>query len=396
MTPNRRQFLLQAGALVAAPAIVGLPLAGLPFAAEAASDRNRVLVLVELAGGNDSLNMVPPYADPSYQRLRSRLAITRDQVLQLDEHMGLHPAFAPLKPAWQAGNMGVVLGVGYPRPNRSHFRSIDIWETGSDSDRYLSTGWLARAMEGQKRAPGQAADAIVLGGGARAVMGKGMRTVVMKDANQFIRQAGRMQRAGKASGNAALSHILTVQKEIEGTAKQLKKSEMRGAEAAAAIRGGGQIGRQLQQAAKIIAGGAPVSVIKVSHGGFDTHSNQAGRHRNLLTQLAASLAGFRDAMVKSGDWDRVMLMTYSEFGRRVGQNGSGGTDHGTAGAHLVLGGGVRGGLHGAQPSLTDLAGGDMKHKVDYRSLYRTGADWLELPGAGTVLGNRKAVPLLKA
>lgn len=388
--PNtRRDFLMQAGALAAAPLLTGLP-----FAAEAAG-KNRVLVLVELAGGNDALNMVPPYADPSYARLRPGLAIKRDQVLQLDEHMGLHPAFAPLKSAWQAGDMGVVLGVGYPRPNRSHFRSIDIWETGSDSDRYLSTGWLARSMADHKRAPGQAADAIVLGGGARAVMGKGMRTVVMKDANQFIRQAGRMERVEKTSGNSALSHILTVQKEIEGTAKQLKRAERKGAEAAAAVRGGGRIGRQLKEAAKIIAGGAPVSVIKVSHGGFDTHSNQAGRHRNLLTQLSNSLAGFRSAMEKSGDWDRVMLMTYSEFGRRVGQNGSNGTDHGTAGAHVVMGGRIRGGLYGAQPSLTDLAGGDLKHRVDYRSLYRTGADWLQLPGAGDVLG-QKAVPLLKA
>ena len=302
----------------------------------------------------------------------------------------------PLMPVWQAGEMAVVLGLGYPRPNRSHFRSIDIWETGSDSDRHLSTGWLARAMDGAPRVKGSAADAIVLGGGARAVTGGGLRTVVMRDPNQFVRQAGRMQRPAAPAGNAALSHILTVQKEIEGTAKQLKKAEMRGAQAASAARGRGQIGRQLQQAAKIIAGGTPVSVIKVSHGGFDTHSNQDGRHRNLLTQLAASLAGFRQAMVRSGDWDRVMVMTYSEFGRRVRQNGSGGTDHGTAAAHLVMGGRVRGGLVGGQPSLTDLDGGDLKHRVDYRSYYRAAATWLDLPGSGAVLGNYRPLPLLKA
>ncbi len=387
---NRREFLAQAAAISLAPALTALP-----FAAEAAG-RGRVLVLVELAGGNDALNMVPPYADPSYARLRPRLAVRRDQALQLDQHMGLHPALQPLMPVWQAGEMSVVLGLGYPRPNRSHFRSIDIWETGSDSDRHLTTGWLARAMEGAPRVKGSAADAIVLGGGARAVTGAGLRTVVMRDPNQFVRQAGRMQRPATPGGNSALSHILTVQKEIEGTAKQLKKAEMRGREAAAAARGRGQIGRQLQQAAKIIAGGTPVSVIKVSHGGFDTHSNQDGRHRNLLTQLAASLAGFRQAMVRSGDWDRVMVMTYSEFGRRAKQNGSGGTDHGTAAAHLAMGGRVRGGLVGGQPSLTDLDGGDLKHRVDYRSYYRAAATWLDLPGGGAVLGNYRPLPLSKA
>jgi uncharacterized protein (DUF1501 family) len=387
---HRRDFLISGSAATAA---ILLPFPALAQARVIGWDRT--LVLLELAGGNDGLNTVVPYVDPIYARLRPVIGIKPEQVIQLDEKTGLHPSLAPLMEAWKAGDFAIVQGVGYENPNRSHFRSIDIWDTASGSNRFLSDGWVARLLASRKRPEERLADAVVLGGGTGPVTGTGLRAVSMPNPERFLRQAQGMQTQDAPVTNPALAHVLKVQREIQDTAKELREVLARAPEAAIDVPNG-PLGQELRVATRIINAGAIVPVIKLSLGGFDTHANQPETHANLLRQLGAGLAAFRKAMIAAGRWDRILVMTYSEFGRRVGQNGSNGTDHGTAAPHFLIGGRVKGGFYGPHPNLGDLADGDLRHAIDYRSLYATVAQsWWGMSRLGDVFGSHPALPVLK-
>lgn len=384
---DRRTLLIAAAGAMGAGA--------LPGAAHAAAVRRRTLVLVELAGGNDGLNTVIPYDDPAYKAARPRIAIDRNQALHLDHRLAFHPALEPMMSGWKARELAVVSGVGYERPNRSHFRSIDIWETASDSNQVLEDGWIARVLKDQKRDTRSVADAVVLGGkSSRVVAGNGIKAVAMTDPDRFVRQARGMRSSNRRSRNPALAHILSVQSQIDQAAYRLGEIAARTRAVHGAFQG--RLGQQLRVAARLILADARIPVIKVSLGGFDTHINQTGRHRNLMRQFGQNLGAFRDALKQGGAWDRVLVMTYSEFGRRVRQNGSGGTDHGTAAPLFMMGGRVRGGLYGAQPSLTNLDAGDMRYAVDYRRAYASAAqEWLELSSARSVLGKHRPLGLIR-
>jgi uncharacterized protein (DUF1501 family) len=339
---------------------------------------DHTLILLELNGGNDGLNTVVPYTDPQYYQLRPQLAIARDSLLPLSEKLAFNPALEALMPAWKANELGIILGVGYASPNRSHFRSIEIWETGSDSDEVLQQGWLARLFSQTPPPRAYAADGIVIGRTPGPLQGGHTRTVIMRDAQQFIHQTQSVQAPSNTVGNAALSHILDVQRELYEASSVLQQKLAR-APRLDVVFPKTAIGRQLETAALILASATPVAVIKTSHGSFDTHSHQRGQQDRLLAELAAALMAFRQAMQSARLWDRVLVLSYSEFGRRAAENGSHGTDHGTAAPHLVLGGRVKGGFYGEQPSLTQLRDGDLQHHVDYRSLYATVArNWWQL------------------
>lgn len=339
----------------------------------------RYLVLIELNGGNDGLNTVVPYADELYYRLRPRIALARDQVLQLDERVGLNPALQPLMPLWRDGQLAIVQAVGYPEPNRSHFRSIEIWDTGSDADDYLDSGWLARALPGTTVARGFTADAVVLGRNPRPAMGAQMHTLVVDDIERFARRGQRLAEVGNSTDNPALAHVLEVQSEVH--------------EAAAALLAATQntppppgdfpktpFGKSLEQTARLILMEHATPVIKLALGSFDTHANQRGQQDRLLGELAQGLSAFRASMQQTGRWNRVLVLSYSEFGRRVADNASAGTDHGSAAAQFVLGGAVRGGLYGAPPNLDRLDAGDVVFQHDFRSLYNTVLkQWWNLP-----------------
>ncbi len=361
----RRRALLQLAALT--PLLAALPGRASPRGSE------RTLVLLELQGGNDGLNTVVPYADPEYYRLRPTLGVARDSVLPLDERLGLNPALAPLLPAWQAGELAWVLGVGYPEPNLSHFRSIEIWETGADSDEYLDAGWVSRTLperEGRDGLP----DAVVLGReGIGALQGAGLETAVISDPDRFAAAAARMPvLPSDAAHSGALGHILRVQRELHRAGETLRRLLARSPAAATeATLPAGPLAAPFRQLVRLLARGAWVPVIKVSLVGFDTHVNQRPAQDRLLRHLAESLAGLREALIARSLWDRVLVLSYSEFGRRAAENANRGTDHGTAAPHFALGGRVRGGLHGRQPALTELANGNLLHHVDFRSLYAT-------------------------
>lgn len=371
---SRRRFIAAAGAgsgLLLARPLLAAPGAPVPGLSSSGPQWDRVLLLVQLQGGNDGLNTLVPYDDPVYRRLRPNLAIARDQVIQLDQNVGLHPALKALMPSWRDKDLAVIQGVGYPQPNRSHFRSIEIWDTASASAETLSEGWVARAFEDTLRPANFSFDAVVVDSNTLPVSGPHMQSIVLRDVAQFVAQANRMAQLGpERSNNPAIKYLLGVQAEIHRAAISLR-DRMRAAPEPPVAMPQGPFGQQLALAAKLMLSRTPLSTIKVSLGSFDTHARQREPHERLLTELGDGLAAFRDCMKKSGLWDKLVVMTYSEFGRRANENGSGGTDHGTASVQFVMGGRVKGGLHGRQPSLTDLSEGDVRFAVDFRNVYST-------------------------
>lgn len=357
---QRRDFLKALGGLTL---YCAQPLA---WGASAAPYRN-LLILIELKGGNDGLNTLIPFADPLYARLRPRIAIPRDQAIPLSAQAALHPALAPLMPLWQAGQLAWVQGVGYPKPDLSHFRSIEIWDTASRSDETLASGWLARLFELAPPPAGFAADGVAVGSAELGPLAGGhARTVALTDTEQFRRQSRLAGPIAPVSRNAALAHMLKVEGDIRQAAGSLGAGVSLNTTFPQSA-----FGNAVRAAAHVAASPAGVAVIKLSLGSFDTHVNQPGQHQRLLGELAGGIAALSSALKETGLWERSLILTYAEFGRRPAENGSNGTDHGTANTHLVTGGRVRGGLFGPPPNLAQLENGNLIHGVDFRSMYAT-------------------------
>jgi uncharacterized protein (DUF1501 family) len=366
---NRRNFL--ASSVLAA----GVPLMGkingvawaAPAAsvADASSPYRNLLLLIELKGANDGLNTVVPYTDPIYAQLRPKIAIASDQVLKISDREGLHPSLDPLMALWQNKELAVVQGVGYPTPNLSHFRSIDIWDTASKSEEYLDAGWLARTFAAVPVPKQYAADGVVVGSSNMGPLsGVGVRSITLADTQQFLRQA-KLAKPRADERNAALKHLMAVESEIVHAASKLNANYQFKTEFPK-----NGFGNQVRTAAQMVASNAGMATIRLTLGSFDTHAGQLGAHANLLKELAEGISAFKAAMIELNRWDSTMVMTYSEFGRRPKENQSGGTDHGTASAHFVTGGRVVGGLYGQAPQLNRLDGsGNLAHAVDFRSLY---------------------------
>lgn len=368
----RREFLRILG-LVPFSGLWLDPTAALAAPLDGPADWSRTLVLVELHGGNDGLNTVVPFEDPAYRRLRPRLALAKDELVGAGRGLWFHAALAPLVPLMKDGELAVVEGVGYPAPNRSHFRSIEIWEAGSASDRTLFDGWVTRLFGLAPPPSSCEARGLVLGrGDAGPLGGETMRDVlVMNDPERLPGMRDPGPATPSSAANPALAHLLAVRRDLARALARLE-AKLAAARPPAASFPAGPLGAGLQAAARLLTAGVAVPVIKVGLGSFDHHANQKGAHARLLGQLGEALAAFRTALRAAGRWDDVLVMTYSEFGRRAGENGSLGTDHGTAAPHFVLGGRVAGGRYGAAPSLTDLdREGDLKHTTDYRDLYAT-------------------------
>lgn len=354
-------------------------------AQRAASVADRILILVELKGGNDGLNTVVPYADNSYYQLRPVIGIKHEEVIKLDAQTGLHPALVPLLPLWEQGELGIVQGVGYPQPNLSHFRSIEIWETASKSSEYLDDGWVARGMKAGLAAKGSfTTEGVLIGGNAFGPLA-GARAVSLNNPEAFVNQSRFAQgmegaQASQGKSNPALQYLLQVEDDVNRAAQGLRGDKYTFSTPFPP----GAFGNGVKAAAQVVAsqkgmpqGQGGVPVITLTLGSFDTHQNQLVTHANLLKQLAEGMAALKSALTELGAWDRTLVMTFSEFGRRARQNNSNGTDHGTVAPHFVVGGAVRGGLYGQAPDLTRLdSTQNASYNTDFRQLYATVAkDW---------------------
>lgn len=344
-----------------------------------------MLILIELKGANDGLNTVVPFTDPAYASLRPRLALARDSVLQLSEREALHPSLKPLMTLWENKELAVVQGLGYPGANLSHFRSIEIWDTASKSDEYLSAGWLARSFAESPTPKQFAADGIIVGSNDMGPLSGSARAITLADTASFLRNA-RLATAGEDSRNAALKHILAVESEIVHAANKLNTNfAFKTAFPANAF------GNQIRTAAQLIASKAGIACIRLSLGGFDTHAGQLPTHANLLAGLAEGISALKSALVELNRWDQSVVMTYAEFGRRPKENQSGGTDHGTANVHFVTGGKVAGGLYGEAPKLNQLDGnGNLAFALDFRRQYATVIDTWWGGNSAKVLGGKFA------
>ena len=383
---TRRRFLLASGvtgaaALAGGSAALGLHelLAKAPESGAAADDPK--LVLVTLYGGNDGLNTVIPYADPAYHRSRPELAYTPEAVLRLDDSLGLNPKMTGLKRLWDAKRLAIVRGVQYPKPNRSHFRSMDIWQSASPTGP-VSTGWIGRWLDGTN-APVETAVSFepvlppLLVGRTRVgacVSYRGLTLPTWINAN-VVSALGRTQPgepAFQARAAAAYTDLISMAKEVREAGRVTESPDDGSADTAATGTGGvGALAAQLALVARCVTAGVPTKVYSVSLGGFDTHATERAGQENVLSQLDAALTSFVTKMQRTPAGRRVTVVAYSEFGRRVRANGSEGTDHGTAGPLFVLGPAVAGGFYGEQPSLTDLDDGDLKATTDFRDVFGT-------------------------
>jgi uncharacterized protein (DUF1501 family) len=386
---KRRHFVKLAAALPIAAALPSIAFAAAP----ASANYRRLLLLIELKGGNDGLNTVVPYADPNYYELRPKLAIARDRVVQLTDAVGLHPSLEPLLPLWKNRELAVLQGVGYPDPNLSHFRSIEIWDTASKSDEYLQDGWLTRAFSAAPTPNGFAADGVIVGSpDLGPLSGGGTRAIALANTEQFLRQA-RLAAAEGKTRNKPLQHILKVEGDILQAASHLRVDYTFRTDFP-----DGAFGNAIKTACQVAANKAGVAIVRVTLPGFDTHSGQLSTQARLLSELARGITALRAALVELDRWDDSLVLTYAEFGRRPKENLSNGTDHGTASVHFAIGGRVSGGLYGARAELDRLSGdGNPRHAIDFRGVYATVLErWWGVPSVATLGGHFPALPILRA
>jgi uncharacterized protein (DUF1501 family) len=423
---SRRDFLARTiggSSLLAVGGVVPEFLANTARAAdkdakETKDAKDTVLVVLELTGGNDGLNTVAPYADDLYHKARPTLAFTKKEVQKLDDHCGLHPRMSEMKRLFDDKRLAIVQGVGYPNPDRSHFESMDIWQL-ADPKRLQKSGWLARTIPsmtikdagvpgmylGDERLPVplQGADGGVISLADRASFKlqltgnekgrKGLIEDLNTDTTGPAAELAAFVRKRQLQTYSSLKKIDEALKEAGGGSPEyLSPPALPGGAQTFAYSVPGQpddlntLGGRLQLIARLISKGVGTRIYYVQLGGFDTHSGQAMLQADLLGNLSNSIGNFINALGEHAD--RVALMTYSEFGRRVRENGSRGTDHGSGSCMFIAGNKVVGGLVGKHPSLSDLTDGDLKYHTDFRRVYATLLDdWLAVDSR-TVLGEK--------
>ncbi len=396
---NRRHFLKHSAGLVAIGATAPSFLTR-AAAADKSDPNQRIIVIVQLAGGNDGVNTVIPFSDDAYHAARPSLAFKKDAVLKINDHIGLHPGLAGMKALYDEGALSILQGVGYPHPNRSHFRSMDIWNTGQPESEITGDGWPGRALDSSAVRFGGKVPALALGVENLPLALVASRTKVpsiriLEDyqlrfggSDQEMKQSLARNLTDGKTDAGDLSFIRQTLGTAIDSAARLK--EVAASYQPAAPYPQTQLAGNLKTVAQLIAGELGTRIFFVSLGGFDTHSRQAGSHAALLGELSGAVAAFFKDLRAHKLADRVLLATYSEFGRRLKENGSLGTDHGAGSQMFIVSGAAKAGVFGDHPSLTDLDDGDLKHHTDFRSVYATLLDgWIGIPSE-PVLGGKFA------
>ncbi len=398
---TRREFvqtLAIAGLGATMPSFLTSTASAAPSAAIPGFKDDRILVVVQLGGGNDGLNTIVPHGNDEYFKARKNISLEKKSLLRLNDDLAMHERMTELMNLYDNGGLAIVNGVGYPNPNRSHFRSMEIWQTGVDSDRYSHTGWIGRYFDNCcSGAPDPLAGVTIGNELPQAFTSQKGAGVSFNDPNQFRWLSGDVGNTRKAFDrlngvNSSHGDETTIDFLRHHTANAVIGSDRVIAASKTKRKTvkypGSQLSNQLRTVATMIAANLPTRIYYTSISGFDTHANQAGGHANLLGQFSGALSAFLKDLKASGAEDRVMVVAFSEFGRRVGENASRGTDHGTAGPMFLAGAGVKPGIHGKYPSLTDLDEGDLKHSMDFRCIYGEILDsWFEVDQS-VVLGRK--------
>ncbi len=423
MTPppiHRRDFLRLGAAGVSIantfPAFLGKTAAAAELDKSSAGN-GRVLVVVQLSGGNDGLSTVVPYSDPAYGRARSSIRIDEKAALKIDERVGLHPGLMELKEVYDAGELAIVQGTSYPNPTRSHFESMDVWHTADRAGARRGSGWLGRAIDSTCGNLMNPLLAVNLGGSVPlALQGEKSKPVAFQNPGSYQWRGDRREKDAFAALNSPggemprepgkgkpgtlepirpVDFLRRVAADATASSEAIRKATQ--GYRASAEYPPNRLAEDLRLVAAMIGTGLPTRVFYVSLGGFDTHANQRGAHDNLMRTLSTGVAAFLKDLRARSLLDRVLVLAFSEFGRRVKENGSRGTDHGVAAPMFLLGTGIRGGLHGKHPDLERLVDGDLAMTTDFRQVYATVLDgWLGAPSE-KVLGERfETLPLIGA
>jgi uncharacterized protein (DUF1501 family) len=364
----------------------------------------RVLVIVNLQGGNDGLNTIVPHGMQEYYRYRPTLGIAQSDVLQINDKVGFNPEMRSLKSMYDAGNVAIVQGAGYPQPDHSHFRSTEIWQTAAP-ERFESTGWIGRFLDESGLPSENLFNAVAVAPVLPEVMISRKTDVPAIAALQGYGLTSD-KRADTRTAFASLiqDDRVPFRSPYLATVAEIEDHAQRGSEELPKLVAGytasgtypaTAIGRSLSLAAQIIGSRLGTRVIYVQHGSFDTHAGQKPTQDRLLRELSDGLKAFYDDLAAHGNDKRTLTITFSEFGRRVAENGSRGTDHGEAAPMFLVGGGIKGGLYGEHPSLDVLDNGDVKYTVDFRSVYATVIEkWFGRPTDGIIAGSFPTLSLL--
>ena len=406
---SRRAFLQTTAGLSFVSLAGGVsPLLARAAEVSADADRNdHVLVVVELAGGNDGLNTVIPFETPLYYKNRPTLGIAKDEVVRLSDQLGLHPRMSALGELFREGRVAIVQGVGYPEPDRSHFRSMEIWHTASTQKRPPTAGWLGQLLDTTAAANESQFAGLSLTGSLPQALRADKVAVPVVAQLQSITQGAE----GASPQEALVRKLATAGQGVSGgagpvdfmrrQADTVYRAAERLKEAASRYRSSTTypdtpLAGQLRQAAEIINADLGVRVLFGSQDGYDTHAEQGDMHAELLGQLSDALAAFDRDLTELKKADRVVVLVFSEFGRRVDENASRGTDHGAASSLFMVGAPVKGGLLGKYPSLEELGDGDLIYNTDFRSVYATLIDgWLGGPSQQVLRGEFAKLELLK-
>lgn len=344
------------------------------------------LVIIQLSGGNDGLNTIIPYANDIYYQKRKTIAINQTDIIKLNEMQGLNPALSALKEIYDQGWMGIINSVGYPNPDRSHFRSMDIWQTASGSDQFLTTGWIGRYLDSNCQSCKNPYTAIEVDDTlSLAMKGEKMKAIAVQDPYKLYQTTREpffkdiVHDHGDTNLNEDnLGYLYKTMIETYSSADYIQKTSK--TYTVTAEYPATALGNQLKTVSKFINSGLQTRVYYVSLSGFDTHVGQQNQQGRQLKIYGDAVAAFVKDLKQTGKLDDTLVMTFSEFGRRVEQNASNGTDHGTANNILLFGGKLKkAGIYNNAPDLNQLDNGDLKYQIDFRNVYATLLDkWLDV------------------
>ncbi len=352
---------------------------------------NKVVVVIQFSGGNDGLNTVIPVTNDIYYKERNTIGIAKDKALRLTDEVGLHPSLEAFKSLYDNGSLSIINNVGYPNPDRSHFRSMDIWHSASASNEYLNTGWIGRYLDAQCKGCEKPTYALELDDTlSLALKGNDNKGLAFKDPKRLYNTSNEKFykdiNAAHVKSEETVDYLYKTMSETLSSADYIfQQSKLH---PSAQTYPTTELGRNLKTIASLILSDINTKVYYVSLGSFDTHAGQEQQQKRLFDELNSAVKAFTDDMKSNGRFEDVLMMTFSEFGRRVSQNASNGTDHGTANNMFFIGGGLKQkGLLNEMPNLSDLDEGDLKYKVDFRNVYATVINkWLGVDDK-IILGN---------